>query len=418
MKTVWQLKKVYSGLRSVVGLATMEDLWRFARWVADLLEQSITVDGVEFAAANTSSLESKGDLTQSIVLKQQSPAYGFDRSAGAALVSDLADYARWLDEQLAKSKATPDGEVKILVAKPGHLPVPQHGGLLLRRELLAFVRAVAQRVGFGVICDDVIGTHEDYRSFTVRRQARPAGVARLAVEVEAKKVTALACVYSAESLVSPGNFVVVETIVDHYVNGDVTWSNTASGEIKTYEPEETPAECPALVFATDYDPEFAYGAFESEEVTESLLAHADLFAAAMAAFADATAATNTQSYEWTREQWGTISAVDGFADNVKDPRAPVGFAPNGHRWEGDTPTYAEVDVASVRWRAVNNGDCDILVTWERVAIIGGGVVATGTLELEPGAASDWVGPPTIPSSPDVDDASYYRISRVQLNGLS
>lgn len=242
-------------------------------------------------------------------------------------------------------------------------------------------------------------------------------IARLLVAVEGRKITAFACVFTAESIENPGNFVISQTTTTHYANGDVIYTSAASGVINTFEPGETPAECAALENTTDYDPEFDYGAFVSDEVTEETMPFDDLFAAAMSAFATASVETATQSYEWLPDTWSTISAEGGFADDIDDPYNPGNFGPSGHRWNGDAPTYSEVFVTSTRWRATNTGTCSMIITWQRVTIFGATVLTTDTITLAPGETSDWIGPPTIPTAPDADDASYYRITRVQLNGL-
>jgi hypothetical protein len=402
MKTVWQWKKTYSGLRSAAGLATMEDLWRFARWVADHLDQAITVDGVEFATANTSSLESKGDLTQSIVLKQQSPQYGFDRSAGAALVADLANYARWLDEQLAQEKTTPEGEVKILAAKPGHLPVPQHGGLLLRRELLAFIRAVARRIGFGVTCDDVIGTHEDYRSFTVRRQTRPAGVARLTLERMTKAINGLIC-RERISTASPGNHVIKTVTTDSYANGSVVSSVEASGVIQTYEEGETPDACAALVYDSNYDPEFDYGEFDSSSASETLVSYSDFLSTVLSAMLALSETAQTATTTWQRDEWEAASDATTGWNALLTPLIGVGGS------EGADNCIA----GSMRWRAVNAGDCDLHIFWRLEKVVDESLVTSGDFTLAPGETGDWIGPPS--ASADLLDGKQYRITRVRLH---
>lgn len=409
MKTVWQKKKIYTGLTSAAGVASMEDLWRFARWVAEQLDQVVIVDGVEFATAH--SLDSKDELTKSVAIKQPPGQYAFTRSYGAVLVSELADYGRWLDEQLVKTKKTTDGQIKLLTSQPGHLPLPQGRGLLLRRDLLTFIRAVAQRVGFGVAAPEIVSTHDDWRGLTVRRR-RALYVARLAVEVEFKKVNAFACVYFIESGTTPDSFVVAETTVYHYANGDATYTAEATGDILTYQPGETPGTCDAIEYDNDYDPEFDYGTLNSTETSEELMPYQDLYDAASTALTTATTTSATQSYEWRPDVWAAISEVGGFDDEIMDPTTPVDVAVSG-MLSGSSAD--EVSVSTTRWRATNNGDCDMIITWERMA--NDVAVQTGTITLAPDEVSDWIGPPTLPDAPDADAASYYRISRVQLNGL-
>ena len=83
------------------GLATMRDLWHFAQWLGDRLNQDIQVEGVtrvRDTSAGVFIAAPGGSATTSIT--PQRGRYRFARPRGIARRQDLADYARWLESQI------------------------------------------------------------------------------------------------------------------------------------------------------------------------------------------------------------------------------------------------------------------------------------------------------------------------------
>lgn len=401
MNTVWQSKKTYTGLSSAAGIANMEDLWRFARWLADKLGQKVQVDGVEFAGA---ALVDTSVVTQGSVIAQPPPQYRFPRSAGAAMVVDLADYSRWLSLQMEQAKASADLGVKILPAKPGaSLPVPQGAGLLLRRDLLAFIRAVGRRLGFGVEASDAIGHRDTGHGFLVRRKGPD--IAHLVIEQETKTINGLICIERL-STESPGNFVIRTDTTQAYENGTVTSSVIASGVIQTYEPGDTPDACAALEYPTDFDPGFDYGAAVGDPVIdETLVSYADFFSDVITAMLALTDSLEIGANTWLPDEWAAASdVVTGWKAVLVPTIGVVGS-------EGADNCVA----GSMRWRAVNYGTVSIQIYWELQKTIDDTVVTSGDFTLAPRDVSDWIGPPT--ATPDLEESVSYKITRISINGL-
>lgn len=120
-------------LRSSRGLATMRELWRFAFFVADQLQQDVQVEGVTRVRALpgggsqiTAPPLVEGTPASTMRVMAPPPAYRFRRSRGLALKSDLDDYAAWLQQRLAAAPlrsneiraAATGGEAKQAQFKP------------------------------------------------------------------------------------------------------------------------------------------------------------------------------------------------------------------------------------------------------------------------------------------------------------
>lgn len=400
MKTVSQSKKIYHGLHTVKGFAMMPDLWRFARWVADKLGQKVQVDGVEFAGG--SSLVDTGVVTQGSVIAQPPPQYRFPRHSGIVKVAELADYARWLSLQMEQAKASADLGVKILPAKPGTLPVPQGAGLLLRRDLLAFIRAVGSRLGFTVEASDTIAHRDTGHGFIVRRKGPD--IAHLVIESQVKQINGSICIERI-STETPGNYVIKTVTTEAYENGTVVSSVEASGVIQTWEAGETPDACAALIEESDRDPEFDYGALESSSFVETLVSYADFYSDVITALLALSETPQLSPHTWLPDEWAAASdAVTGWKSVLVPTIGVVGSAGADNCTAG-----------SLRWRAVNYGTVSIQVYWELQKTIDDSVVASGDFTLAPRDTSDWIGPPT--AVPDIEESLSYKIIRISINGL-
>ncbi len=90
-------------------LVGIDELWRFARFVAEIMGHEVAVEGIEFAKAQADgSLRisarslTEGDASRFTNINVAArPAYRFKRSRGALLQSDLAAYDDYISGQIA-----------------------------------------------------------------------------------------------------------------------------------------------------------------------------------------------------------------------------------------------------------------------------------------------------------------------------
>lgn len=95
--------------RRQTGLATMRDLWHFAQWLGDRLNQDIQIEGVtrvRDTSAGVFIAAPGGSDTASIT--PQRGRYRFPRTRGLARRADLDNYARWLESQIKDQIASND----------------------------------------------------------------------------------------------------------------------------------------------------------------------------------------------------------------------------------------------------------------------------------------------------------------------
>lgn len=90
-------------------VASTHELWRLARFIAEIMEHSVTVEGVEFATApgdGSSRFRARplveGQSARTVNIGTSiSPTYRFKRSRGVLLASELRAYDNFISGQLA-----------------------------------------------------------------------------------------------------------------------------------------------------------------------------------------------------------------------------------------------------------------------------------------------------------------------------
>lgn len=229
-------------------------------------------------------------------------------------------------------------------------------------------------------------------------------VASLTIEHQVKVISGSICIERL-STESPGNYVIKTVTTDEYENGAVTSSVEASGVIQTWEEGETPDACAALIYDSDFDPEFDYGAFESSSFGETLVSYADFYSDVITAMLALSETSESTTNTWTSDEWAAASdAVTGWKAVLVPTIGVVGS-------EGADNCTA----GSMSWRAVNDGNVSIQVYWELQKVVDDSVVSDGDFTLDPGQASSWFGPPT--ALPDLEEALNYKIIRIRINNL-
>lgn len=280
----------------------------------------------------------------------------------------------------------------------------QPGSSLPTKPLSAVLRPLpgkdAQLHGYGGVYS--ISKTVESSALSLLRQGL--AIARLTIERQVKAINGSICANGA-STESPGNYRISETTVDVYENGTVTSSVTASGVIQTWEEGDTPDACADLVYDSDFDPGFDYGALESSSFTETLVSYADFYSEVITAMLALPETLESSTTTWTLDEWAAASdATTGW----KAVLAPyIGVTGS----EGADNCVA----GSMRWRAVNDGTRDIRVYWSLVKAVDDSVVTSGDFTLAPNEVSDWFGPPT--ALPYLEEAVKYKITRVRINGL-
>lgn len=181
--------------------------------------------------------------------------------------------------------------------KPPVPRLPQFGkrGILQRKEFGAFVRAVAQRVGFQVESTDFTGVHEVGNALHIRRRYR-SGIT-VTLELQARWARAKYCILAEDN----GVAYTVNNITAVYANGTITETFTIPDPGPHYEtPDTADHTCAAPDYTTDEDPEFEYGSYVSGGDNEysGAVDAADLLALALAAVENDGAPTTGGSSTW------------------------------------------------------------------------------------------------------------------------
>jgi len=228
----------------------------------------------------------------------------------------------------------------------------------------------------------------------------PSGEDRLAsmiVEFERKAVLADMCSLDVREVDEV--YVTKETTVNTFEHGTQTITITAAGNIRTWQESGEPTACEAPVY--DVGSTAGLGDFVSSAFTEETHPFSEVWAAAVAALAGATATTPTQDFGWPEGLWQATTAPGGWSYSL----GRIGCSPTG----GDAPTR---DAATYRWRVKNTGQCHIKLFWERRLEEDDSVLASGSLNIGMGRTSDWQEPPATPTDPDA--RMYVTLSAIQL----
>lgn len=364
MKTLWQSRQTYRGLRSSKGLALQRDLWKFAVWVGARLGQQIQVDGVERAHENHFDDDLNANATNSRFSFGQE-RYRFRRSGGLASVEDARRFMLWLKQQLTRVMRSNDAGVRLLPGKDDQVLIPRGRGILLRKDLLALIRSVADRLGFGVACDDSTGMSEGFESFRVRREP---GIAKLQTTVTRLRGHSSPCVLG-ESTEDPSNYVVETVETQTYENGTIHITNTAAGDVKTWFEGGAPDACAEVEVTNDADPELDYGNFISTSTAESVTLSKESVAAAAVAKAAGDPAPDTavEEYSWYSASWQLVSEGSWGVDLAV------------HQVVEDADVYHATLLDSAVLKNTGNARLKIGYAWS-----GGG--GSGTITLNPGAS--------------------------------
>ncbi len=228
-------------------------------------------------------------------------------------------------------------------------------------------------------------------------------LASLTIELQVKSIFGSICIERL-STESPGNYVIKTVTTDEHENGTVVSSVEASGVIQTWEAGETPDACAALVYDSDFDPEFDYGDLESSSFVETLVSYSDFYSDVLSDMLALSETPHASTHTWLPEEWAAASdAVTGWK------------AVLGHIGVIGAEGADNCTAGSMRWRAVNDGNVSIQVYWELQKVIDDSVVSGGDFTLDPGQASSWFGPPT--ALPDLEESLKYKITRIRINNL-
>lgn len=302
MPAYFQSRAVYRGLKTAAGLATMRDVWSFARWVGEQLGQNVVVDGVEYAKAGFLKAEVPLAATArtSAGYKPEVPVLRFTRSRGLALAADLQQLAAWLQPQIEHQLRNNDARLS-LRRKAARLPVPKEG-LLLRSELLEFIQVAAASLGFEARADDLTGIRDTGSGFHVSRKKQR--VASLILRVQLRSGHSKVCglgVDEEEGWISKR----VETYT--FENGSYTVTITPTGEIQGIAPGESFDLCGDGTTVSTYDPEFDYGAMTDQEAVDTFEPLSDLITAARGAIDDGDLVDNLWTPGWFESEWPAAS---------------------------------------------------------------------------------------------------------------
>lgn len=373
MSALFQSRPVYSGLRSSKGLATMRDVWSFARFCGEQLGQNVIVDGVEFAKAGH--LKTEVPLAQTARtaagFRTDVPALRFDRSRGLALRADLEKLAAWLQPQLEMKWR--NSSAKFTLGRPAVLPLPE-GTLIRRAELLAFIRAVGEALGFRAESSDLTGIRDTGHGIHVSRRAR---VASIIVRSQSRHGHGKACfAFTAED--GDTGYITVRTITYTHEVGSIVETYTASGAVQGVGPGGVFDDCAEVEFESSGS---ASGALLSVEISDNLVPWDSVIAAAAGAVADDGSPAEEWTAEWTEDEWRAESgARNEFITLSESARGNIYGEGVAEGWNIQAPKI----------QIENTGDTqlEVEITFTRVSDS-----ATETLDpviVQPHATSDWI----------------------------
>lgn len=229
----------------------------------------------------------------------------------------------------------------------------------------------------------------------------PSGVERVAImtlEMESKAVLADMCSLSVHMLAE--TYVVKETTVNTFEHGTQTITLTAAGNIRTWQPGDTPTSCEGAVYEAGSTE--GLGDFVSSAFTEETQPFSAVREAAVAALAGAPATATEEEFQWPESLWQATTVPGAWSHLL----GYIGCSPS----VGDDAPIR--DAATLRWRIKNTGQCHIKLFWERRLAEGDDLVTDGTLNIPQGATSAWQSPPD--ASADPSERIYVTLSAIQL----
>lgn len=248
------------------------------------------------------------------------------------------------------------------------------------------------RAGPGVRIHGYGGVHTLERLPVAPPEETPLGPARLEWEIERSQGFCQVCAVGL-STESPGNWVEVSELTWNFTGGSYVDSETASGDITPYGPNDTPpANCAAIIYDSTYDGEIEYGDFQDFSLAETLISFATVAPSAIAQLD--VWSSPTESQEWTKDTWRDVSEeVTPFTTTLG------GIAEISLTY---SPGLAKA--GSLRFRLINSGSVSLRVNcgFYGSGISGGAADIESAIDLAPGQTSAWQTPP----NPDADALKY------------
>lgn len=310
MPIALQSRDVYRMSRGSKGLATMPEIIDAAAWISQRLAQQLSIQGVErgkAAPAIEATTPLPVDARTASQLNSPVPVFRFQRREGLSLTHDLHQLADWLHPLMQQQWR--DADVNILVRRAAadvRLPLPPLGGLLQRKHIVAFMRAVGFALGFEVEATDLAGARDaGPGAFQVRRKKQR--TASLTVTVQRRSGHAKVCHIGVAPDDSGWYSQRVETSV--YDNGSYTTTETPSGAIQGIGPDGTFLACADNEIETTFDDEFDYGGFVSATIEYTTVGWSGLTSAATSALEDAGDPEVLWTPSWLEAGWEAASAA-------------------------------------------------------------------------------------------------------------
>lgn len=208
--------------------------------------------------------------------------------------------------------------------------------------------------------------------------------AALRIEIQRKLLNADMCALAVH--LDTQQYETVQTSGNVFENGTSTLTVTASGVIRTWGASAVPTECATPVYDNDFDPDFDYGAFISSSYDVTYAPFSAVWEAAVAGLAGATAEASELSFAWAEDQWRAVSA-GAWSAGV----GSVGV--------GVFEEIPALSASTVRWRAINEGQCTLGLLWEH-RNPAGTLLDSNKITLPRGRTSDWQEPPAASADPD------------------
>lgn len=223
----------------------------------------------------------------------------------------------------------------------------------------------------------------------------------LDVEVQNRWGTGRACYFQLMDPQSDGYFV-TETTTYYGTIGSYIETRSASGEIQSISPGDTPVDCAAIVFSTTNDGETDYGFITDYDITYSGgVGWGPVEAAARGAIGNYGPPLFRGPFEWPYKDWRAASAVTGRDIWLHDASSFHG--PGTGIW----------DFASPRYRLINTGSANITVDviFTRTS---DSFESTVTTSIGPGETGAWLDFPSITG----EDGWTGRIDRIRIGRYS
>ncbi len=248
----------------------------------------------------------------------------------------------------------------------------------------------ALRAGPGVRIHGYGGIHTLERLPVAPPEETPLGPARLEWEIERSQGFCQVCAvgFSTES---PGNWVEVSELTWNFTGGSYVDSETASGDITPYGPNDTPpANCAAIIYDSTYDGEIEYGDYQDSSLAETLISFASVAPSAIAQLDVWSSPTGSQ--EWTKDTWRDVSEEVTPFTTTLGGSVSLSYRP------------ASAEARSLRFRLINSGSVSLRVNcgFYGSGISGGAADIESAIDLAPGQTSAWQTPP----NPDADALKY------------